>query len=388
MSHRPHAVLFTAAAALAPLQLAAQQAERFSLTGDVALFNVAGVVRIEPSSSGNVVVEVTPGGRDGDALRIERGELQGWQTLRVRYPQDRIVYPRLSRGSRTSFNIRDDGTFGRKWSDADGRESFNLRALLRFALGEREGDRMTVSGSGSGLEAYADLRVLVPAGRTVAVHLGAGEVEASNIEGQLVIDTRSGPITGRDLRGSLRLATGSGSVELTGAQGDVLIDTGSGRVRVADVAGDRLLIDTGSGGVDVKNARAGSINIDTGSGGVEVSGLQASDVRIDTGSGGIRLVEATADDLRLDTGSGSISVDLLNKPRRARIDTGSGGVTLTVPADFGASLDLSSGSGGISTDLPVQIVRKTRSALRGTMGDGSAQVVIETGSGGIRIRSR
>lgn len=387
MSRRPHAFLFAAAAALAPLQLAAQQAERFSLTGDVAVFNVAGIVRIEPSSSGNVIVEVTPGGHDADALRIERGELQGWQTLRVRYPEERVVYARMSRGSRTSFNIREDGTFGRRWSDS-GRESFNLGTLLRFALGEREGGRITVSGSGGGLEAYADLRILVPAGRTVAVHLGAGEVEASNIEGNLVVDTRSGPITARELRGSIRLATGSGNVQLTGAQGDVLIDTGSGAVRVADVAGDRLLVDTGSGSVDVNNARAASVNIDTGSGGVEVSGMQASDVRIDTGSGGIRLRDATADDLLLDTGSGSVNVDLRNKPRRARIDTGSGGVTLSVPADFGASLDLSTGSGGISTDLPVQIVRKTRSALRGTIGDGSAQVVIDTGSGGIRIRSR
>lgn len=377
------------AAILTPLLAASvpgQQVERFSLTGDVAIFNVAGSVTIEPGTANGVVVEITRGGADAERLRIDSGELRGWQTLRVIYPDDRVVYPRLSGNSRTSFGIAEDGTFGRRWGGGDDRDP-TLLSLLRLVLGEHDDDRITVSGGGRGMEAYADMRVLVPAGRTVAVHLGVGEVDATNIEGNLVVDTRSGRIDASSLRGSARLATGSGTVQLQGAEGDVVIDTGSGGIRVAEVSGSRLSVDTGSGSVDGLNLASADVEIDTGSGSVDLSGVRADRLGVDTGSGGISVAEADVADLDLDTGSGSVRVAVRNSLRNVRIDTGSGGVTLTVPQGFGASIDLSTGSGGISSDLPVQISHKGRRSLRGQIGDGSGSVFIETGSGSIRIRS-
>lgn len=362
---------------------AAQAPERFSLTGDAAIWNVAGIVRIERSTARDVVVEVTRGGSDAERLRIEGGALEGWQTLRVIYPDDNVVYPRLRGRSRMQFEIADNGTFGRGW---DNSEDFSFRRLLRLAFGE--GNTITVRGGGSGLEAYADLRILVPTGRTVAVHLGVGEVDVSNVDGRLLVDTRSGPVTARALRGTVRLATGSGGIELDGAEGDVDLDTGSGDIRVAQVSGSRLSIDTGSGGVTASTVRSGSVNIDTGSGSVDLIGVVAETVGIDTGSGSIRIDDAQASDLSLDTGSGGITVDLRNRPRGVNIDTGSGSVTLTVPPELGATLDLSTGSGGISADMPVRITQHKRHQLRGTIGDGSALISVETGSGSIRIRSR
>ncbi|MGH7555194.1 MAG: DUF4097 family beta strand repeat-containing protein [Longimicrobiales bacterium] len=369
--------------ALASAAAPAQTPEQFTLTGDAALFNVAGSVRIERGTSGDVVVELTRGGSDASRLTIETGSLEGWQTLRVIYPDDNIVYPRMSGRSRTQFEIADNGTFGSSWSDTD---DVSLRRLLRMAFGER--NTVTVRGSGTGLEAYADVRVLVPVGRRVAVHLGVGEIVAANVDGNLVVDARSAPITASGLRGTVRLATGSGRIELDGAEGNVSLDTGSGDIRVAQVTGDRLSIDTGSGAVRASEVRSESLSIDTGSGSVDVLGVVAEMIGIDTGSGSIRVDDAQASDLSLDTGSGSITVDLRTNPRSTNIDTGSGTVTLTVPPELGATLDLSSGSGGISTDMPVRIIQQKRSMLRGTIGDGSARISVETGSGSIRIRSR
>lgn len=372
--------------ALIPFSASAQEVERFALTGDVAIFNIAGNVVIERGTSGRVVVEVMRGGEDAGRLQIETSGLEGWQTLRVLYPSNDVVYPRMSGRGRTQFDVAANGTFGRKWGDGGGND-FNIGALLRMVLGERK-DRVTVTGSGRGLEAYADLRVLVPPGQTVAVHLGVGEVQASNIEGKLLVDARSAPIVARDISGSTRLATGSGTIELTGAQGDIILDTGSGHVRFAEIAGDRLSVDTGSGRVTGNTVQADRFDVDTGSGSVEISGVRSRQVGIDTGSGSVRLDNVETSELSVETGSGSVNVDLRSKLARADIDTGSGGVTFTVPDDFGATIHLSTGSGGISVDQPVRITHKKRDLLRGTIGDGSAQIKIDTGSGGIRIRSR
>ena len=384
---RPRSALMPALVAVlwSLLPASADAQERFSLSGDVAVFNLAGEVVVEAGEGGGVVVEVTRGGRDADRLDIATLEVGGWQALRVAYPDDRIIYPRLGRGSNTSFTVRDDGTFGGNFEEDDA--SSVLRELLG-ALGVG-GDRrrVNVRGSGSGVEAWADLRVRVPRGRTVSINLGAGEIRAANIDGELYLHARSGSVRTTDTRGTLEIDTGSGSVAVDGATGDVEIDTGSGGVRASRISGGDLGIDTGSGGVTASALDVDDLHIDTGSGSIEIDGVTSPRIEAETGSGGITLTGARTEELLLDTGSGSIRATLESTLRSAEIDTGSGGVTLTVPAGLNAELVLDSGSGGVDVDLPVRIVERGRNFLRATAGSGGGTITIDTGSGGIRIRS-
>lgn len=345
---RRAALLALGTAAAATLPAGAQ--ERFTLEGDrVAVYNLAGEVRVEPGSGDGVVVEVTRGGSAGARLDVERGEHDGFRTLAVVYPGDEIVYPRMGRGSNTNLTVRGDGTFG---GDS------------RIFGGGR---RVTLRGAGRGAEAWADLRVMVPEGRTVAVHQAVGEVEVTNVRGDLRVKTASAAVRATGTRGTLNVDVGSGGVELEDAQGDLLVDTGSGGVRLSRVGGSRLVVDTGSGGV-------------TG------EGITVEDLRVDVGSGGVRLAGVAARDVLVDTGSGSVGLDLTRDARSVRIDTGSGGVTLGLPEDFGAELEIDTGSGGIDVDVPVTVRVSRRSHLVGTVGDGEGRVVIDTGSGGVRVR--
>jgi DUF4097 and DUF4098 domain-containing protein YvlB len=281
-----------AAAALVP----AQEPDRYAITGDdVALYNLAGEVRLEAGAGPAVVVEVERGGKDAGQLRVETGRIEGRQTLRVIYPGDRVLYRGAGRLSSSQVRVRDDGTFGGE------------RA--------RSGRQVTVGGGGigwtSGIEAHADLTIRIPAGQRLALHLAVGRVEVTNVAGDLVVDVGSAPITARGTRGYLRLDTGSGRVEVTDAVGAVEVDTGSGGVEVRRIRGPRLLVDTGSGGVRLAlppsvDAR---LEIDTGSGGITVDlplrivkkersrlvgelGAGTGLIRIDTGSGGVRVTSS------------------------------------------------------------------------------------------------
>jgi hypothetical protein len=368
---------------LLPAGLVAQ--ERFTLSGDAAIFNLAGEIRVEPGSGADVVVEVTRGGRDADRLEIGELGIEGWEALRVVYPDDRIVYPRLGNRGRTQFSVREDGTFGGQF-ESDDFSSALSELLGAIGIG---GDRrrVTVRGSGAGLEAWADLRVLVPSGRTVSVNLGAGELHASNVDGELYLHARSGGVTTSNTRGRLDIDTGSGRVEVDGAEGDVAVDTGSGSIRVARIAGGDLTIDTGSGAVVATDLDVTDASIDTGSGSIQVDGVTAARLEGDTGSGSIRVSGARVDDLTLDTGSGGITADLLSSPGSVQIDTGSGSVTLIVPATLDAELELDASSGGVTVDLPIRILEKRRNFLRATAGEGGGYIRVDTGSGGIRIRT-
>src|SRR2546427_8525989 len=174
----------------------AQATERKTVPGaDVAIYNLAGVLRLEQGSGADVAVEITRGGGDAAKLRIETGEVRGRQTLRVVYPDDDIVYDALGRwggGGETTVDVREDGTF----NDDHGNHG-------RRSVGG--GHRVRISGRGRGLDAHADLRVLIPAGKRVAAYLAVGKAFVTNGTGDIRGDVSSADVEARPTQGSRSL---------------------------------------------------------------------------------------------------------------------------------------------------------------------------------------
>jgi hypothetical protein len=333
------------------------QAQSYELSGShVAIYNLVGQVNVQPARGSAVTVDVNVGGPDGGELAIETGGIGDAETLRVIYPDDRITYSGWGRGSRTELRVRDDGTF----SDTDWRE-FIGRSLNR-------GDRVTISGRGGGLEAHADLTIAVPAGQRVTVYLAVGEAIVENVNGDIRVDTHSAPVYASGTRGSLYVDVGSGRVEVRDAEGEVDLDTGSGSVDATGISGSLLHIDTGSGSV-----MADAVTVD--------------ELHIDTGSGEITAERVSSPNILLDTGSGSVELEVTDNAENIEIDTGSGGVRVTVPSSFGARVDIDTGSGGIEMDMPITMRRWQRDHVQGVIGDGNGRLLIDTGSGSVRILS-
>jgi hypothetical protein len=325
------------------------QAEHRNLSGErVAVYNLAGRVRVQAATGSQVTVDITRGGRDAGKLKLETGEVRGWNSLRVLYPSDRIVYPEWqpSRG-RSQMHVNADGTFD---DDNDWRDQ----------------DRVEIRSSGDGLEAHADMTIGVPKGQRVAVHWGVGDATVSNVDGDIRVSVSAGWVTSEHTHGRLSLDTGSGSVSVTDAQGEVKLDTGSGSVTIDGVKGETLDVDTGSGTVR-------GHDIDT------------KMLKIDVGSGGLSLDRVTAPRVTVDAGSGRTELGFLQPVEDIAIDAGSGGVTLRLPAAQGADIDIETGSGGVDSDFTVQTTRLSRNNLRGQIGDGKGRIKIESGSGTVRL---
>ena len=343
------AILTTALLGSAPAD--AQSVERRTLAGsEVAIYNLVGSIRLEPGTGADVVAEVGRMGDDGSKLRIETGRLRGRESLRVIYPERRILFrgDRDGSRSRTQLWVDEDGTFG---DDTD----------------DSRGERYEIVSSGSGMDARADVRVLVPRGKRVAIHLGAGEATVSNVDGDISVDVHAADVTTTNTRGSLDLDTGSGEVRITDAQGDVTLDSGSGDVTMTRVNATRLSLDSGSGSV-------------------RGSSIESSDLRLDSGSGRVTLRGVKSPEIDLDTGSGSVELDLAADVESMRVDAGSGSVTVGVPESLGARVTIETGSGGIDVDVPITVTRKSRDYLTGSLGDGRGRLTIESGSGAVKLR--
>ncbi len=336
------------------------QTSRYSLKGDsVAVYNLVGELRVEAGTGSDVVVEVQRGGADAAKLEVQSGPLRGRETLRIIYPDDVIVMPELGggRGWNTTLRVRDDGTFG----DDHGRH-------------ERggwfgEGRQVRITGrSRDGLEAYADLRVSVPRGKTIGLYLGVGKTFISNVDGAIRVSVASADVSADRTKGSLHVETGSGNVDLRTATGDVNLETGSGDITVSGVDGSTLRLETGSGSVTLTDGKAATLHVETGSGNIEATA-------------------SSGDDLSFETGSGDVDVALVATFRSVHIETGSGDVTLKVPPTLGAEVDLDTGSGDIDLGgLSLQVRRIEHDHVTGTLGDGKGRLSVETGSGNVHLQ--
>ncbi len=307
---------------------------------NLAINNLVGEVTVTGTAGDEFVVQARVRGDDAEPGLIDFVLDEGRKSsLNVVFPVDqthKFVYPELGRGSSTTFSYRTDenGDHDRSW--------------LKKIFSGMSGDRIKVSGRGSGLEVWVDLHIEVPAGAALTVKNGVGRASAANVEGDLVLDTSSG------------------SVEVESIRGSLLVDTGSGSVQVSDVRGD-VLVDTGSGSVTINSVR-GELNIDTGSGRVQARRIESDSAKIDTGSGSVVL--------ELDRiGSGEFV-----------IDTGSGSVQLVLPNDASARIQADTGSGGVKNKVTdAQIRHQERDELDMIIGNGDARVMIDTGSGSVTI---
>jgi DUF4097 and DUF4098 domain-containing protein YvlB len=338
---------------LRPAPAPAQGAQTYTLRGqDVAVWNLAGTIAVE-GGSGDVEVQVTRRGADADRLRVETGRILNRETLRVIYPANRVVFRgndqprRFFDDDQTTVYVSDDGTFG---------SGSRSRA-----------ERVEIRTSGTGLEAYADVRISLPRGTTIRVHLAAGEATVRNAEGDISVDVHWANVTTTGTRGTLHLDTGSGDVRVTDAEGEVSLDAGSGSSTLSRIRGT-------------------TVSIDAGSGEVEMSEMDVRSLRLDGGSGRARLRGIRAPDIELDVGSGSVDLVLAADVDRLTIDAGSGGVTIGVPESLGATVNAETGSGGIDFDFPMTVTRRSRGSLTGQIGDGRGRIEIDAGSGGIRFR--
>jgi hypothetical protein len=331
-------------AALFPLgHVAAQAPERYELKGATAqVYNLVGSARIEAGSGGTVEIEVTRGGPDADKLKVNLDD----DGLRVVFPGDRIRYSRMQNGGSTSLRVDEDGTFG---GDHHG-----------------GGRRVRIARDDGDLEAWADLRIAVPAGRSLDLHLAVGRIAASNVDGRLRIEAVAAPVSVTGGTGELSVGTGSGEVRASGRQGHARLSTGSGEIEVTSWSG-------------------GDVKAETGSGNVIVTDIESPRLRAQTGSGEIRLSKVRTPDVAVQTGSGNITLELQSVVQRLDVETGSGDVAIVAPPSTSARLDIETGSGDIESDFPLEVTRSGRHHLSGTIGDGKGLVTVGTGSGGVRL---
>ena len=192
------------------------------------------------------------------------------------------------------------------------------------------------------------------------------------------VNTISGNIAVRDIKGDLTLETISGNVQIGNAGRISKAKTVSGSVDISDTTMEGVMsASTISGILTMRNVKARQIDLGSISGNVLVEQITAERVDAESISGDIKL-----------TGP-------LVRGGRYGLGSHSGTVEVVLTGDVGFEIEASSFSGQVRTDLPLKLsgVSQTSSrgrqrSLRGTYGDGSAFLDLTTFSGSVVISKK
>jgi len=197
----------------------------------------------------------------------------------------------------------------------------------------------------------ANLEISVPTGSDVSIETVKGTIDIENVDGELELETVHGDITVIGSASLVEAETVSGDIRISGSSTEVEADSVSGTVIVTGATGN-IVIATMNGVIEVDATDADSVSLESMSGSIEFRG------------------DLTAD--------GDLSVEAF-----------SSNVVLVLPSTLSATFDIETQSGGIENDFGQQPQRvdgfMPGKILEFSLGDGSADVSVESFSGSVKL---
>lgn len=217
------------------------------------------------------------------------------------------------------------------------------------------GDGGWFRGWGGGRSAPSRIEVTVPVGASVEAKGVSADIDVQGVAGA-----------------RLRASTVSGGVVVAGSPREVEAESVSGNLRL-DLQGSRVSASTVSGSVRIEGAPGGRIGVETVSGDFELEAAEIERLDAETVSGRLRL-----------------RLGALAEGARISAESLSGQIELDLPAAASAQIRVSTFSGAIRSDVG-EVKRAARgpgASLEARLGEGGAQVQVESFSGGVRITTR
>ena len=190
----------------------------------------------------------------------------------------------------------------------------------------------------------------------------------------------------RTVSGDVRITNVKGEVRVQGVSGNVVLE-GTARVAtVKTVSGDLTI---NNGGSDLQVA------LSTVNGNLQVQTLAARAIDVDTINGDVRIAGWSGDRAHIRSLDGDLDVQTsLTKGGRYEIESHSGNINLSLAEQPGFELEAHTFNGRIRIDFPIRSEGPIRDSdrgprsVRGTYGDGSSSLRLQTFNGNLTVTRR
>jgi DUF4097 and DUF4098 domain-containing protein YvlB len=258
----------------------------------------------------------------------------------------------VQRGSRLSINNFAGEVIIHTWNNDSVHVVARHQARTKVNI-RNPGTALSISASGTmGPQGSVDYDITAPAWMPIKVEGTYNFVTMDGVQGEVFANT---------VRGDIVIKGGTGIITAKSVEGEVQVEGARGKVNVSSVNEKIKITDT-----------TGEITAESVNGGITMTGIDSKSVDASTVNGNIVFEGKLAD-------GGHYS-----------FDTHNGDLSLGVPENANATFTIRTYQGSFSTDLPLDGVSRA-DIQRGrrvttTLGNGSADVSLETFGGSIRVR--
>ncbi len=164
------------------------------------------------------------------------------------------------------------------------------------------------------------------------------------------------------------------------------VNTSSGDLNLTPLSLEGFEFDSSSGDAFIDELSASSVRLKSSSGKVEAGEITSSETFRNTSSGKT-VIEVFSGDLDFESSSGDLTVSYQSFDNNVVADSSSGDIELNLPSDAGFVFEVNTSSGEIETEFPFTVQGKVdKRKLKGSVGEGSGFIRIETSSGDVRLK--
>jgi len=245
-----------------------------------------------------------------------------------------------------------------------------------------------------------DLDISIPRKAALTVSSRHGDVNVVGRDGNIEITSQHGDTSLEDINGNVKISQEKGSVKVEQVTGDVHVEGRLNEVAVSDIKGsvqldgefqESVKLERISKSVSFKSSRTdmefskidGSLDLDSDE-------LRADQIlgplHLTTRSKNIRL-EAVSGDVRVQNDNGGVELGM-HTVGNVQIDNRNGDIQVSVPEKASFRVDARARDGEIQSDFPELKINNDEheSRANGSVGGGSAHIVLNNEHDGIEIR--
>lgn len=223
-------------------------------------------------------------------------------------------------------------------------------------------------------------KIYVPKNVSANLVTSGGNIELSDISGNLEFETSGGNLVLKSLEGKIKGRTSGGNIYLKDSKDELDLTTSGGNIDAENSSGN-INISTSGGSIRLTGLK-GNIKAETSGGNIQGATIEG-DLAAHTSGGNISLHELNCG-LKAATSGGNIDVSMKNIVRDISINNSAGNVNLKIPKNQGIDLKLSANR--ISTET-LENFKGTNSKeeIEGTVSGGGIPVSVDAGSGKINL---
>jgi DUF4097 and DUF4098 domain-containing protein YvlB len=291
----------------------------------------------------------------------------------------------------------------RAWSQKDAQRIADPVKVEIAQNGDTYEVRVLNAESGSSRVAV-DLEVSVPQKAVLTIRNERGDIEVSDISGELAITTQHGDVDVRGAGADVGVETRSGDVKVSDVKGNVKISGKGGQVEVTDATGGLTVDGEFYGPIRAEKVLKGvrfvsqrtdltltqlNGNIEVGSGNLSVSDSTGS-LTLRTSSYDLDLENVTGK-LKIENRDGNVQVRFTSPPKEdVEITNKSASITLNLPANAAFEIIADCHSGDIDSEFTGPAFKKTTtesgdSHLEGKIGARGPKIILKTSYGSISL---